>query len=227
MSKRRKLFLDEASSSTLMVYQPLDREEASTSAVQGECRRIVPPSEVEAEFLKQTGRKYKKDAWQDIAPWFRFSLTHSQPRSEGWVVNDFKKFPLEGHRMVMRWISRFAWLLIKCKGWLDRLPLIDLPSIHPELLVEVIKPLKIIDAELADTFIAQAVRSSSWLRKSICAGSRPSYNWFGYERSTGLIAQSYADFKMAARPDTLSEVKRVHTFFADTPMYSYGSGSLV
>ncbi|KAL2610706.1 hypothetical protein R1flu_029279 [Riccia fluitans] len=65
--------------------------------VKGECRRIVPPSEVEVEFLKQTGRKYKKDAWQDIASWFGFSLTHSQPRSKGWVVDDFKKYSLEGH----------------------------------------------------------------------------------------------------------------------------------
>ncbi|KAL2608425.1 hypothetical protein R1flu_026998 [Riccia fluitans] len=65
--------------------------------VKGECRRIVPPFEVEAQFLKLTGCKYKKDAWQDIAPWFGFSLTHSQPRSEGWVVDDFKKFSLEGH----------------------------------------------------------------------------------------------------------------------------------
>ncbi|KAL2608240.1 hypothetical protein R1flu_026813 [Riccia fluitans] len=65
--------------------------------IKGECRRIVPPSEVEAEFLKQTSRKYKKDAWQDIAPWFGFSLTHSQPRSEGWVMDDFKKYSLEGH----------------------------------------------------------------------------------------------------------------------------------
>ncbi|KAL2633597.1 hypothetical protein R1flu_005076 [Riccia fluitans] len=65
--------------------------------VKGECRRILPPFEVEAEFLKHTDRKYKKDAWQDIAPWFGFSLNHSQPRSEGWVVNDFKKYSLEGH----------------------------------------------------------------------------------------------------------------------------------
>ncbi|KAL2635076.1 hypothetical protein R1flu_006555 [Riccia fluitans] len=65
--------------------------------IKGECRRIVPPSEVEAEFLKCIGRKYKKDAWQDRAPWFGFSLTHSQPRSEGWLMDDFKKFSLEGH----------------------------------------------------------------------------------------------------------------------------------
>ncbi|KAL2621661.1 hypothetical protein R1flu_001866 [Riccia fluitans] len=78
MSKRRKLFSDEASSSALKVYQPPDREEASTSTV-------------------QTGRKYKKDVWQDIAPWFGFSLTHSQPRSKGWVMDDFKKYSLEGH----------------------------------------------------------------------------------------------------------------------------------
>ncbi|KAL2629307.1 hypothetical protein R1flu_013993 [Riccia fluitans] len=160
ISKRRKLFLDEPSSSTLQVYQPLDREEPSCSAVQiyqplerlivpsfpnfwiklkelsvlsrdevfpyvnthrlktdgilkisgelfqptrsryigttseyimdlfaiglrklvdfpikEECRRIVPPSEVEAEFLKLTGRKYKKDAWQDRAPWHLDSFT--------------------------------------------------------------------------------------------------------------------------------------------------------
>ncbi|KAL2613180.1 hypothetical protein R1flu_024872 [Riccia fluitans] len=65
--------------------------------VKGECRRIVPPSKVGAEFLKLTSRKYKKDVWQDIAPWFGFSLTHSQPCSEGWVVDDFKKFSPEGH----------------------------------------------------------------------------------------------------------------------------------
>ncbi|KAL2650160.1 hypothetical protein R1flu_018288 [Riccia fluitans] len=65
--------------------------------IKGECRRIVPPFEVEAEFLKQIGRKYKKDVWQDIAPWFGFFLTHSQPLSEGWVMDDFKKYSLEGH----------------------------------------------------------------------------------------------------------------------------------
>ncbi|KAL2622786.1 hypothetical protein R1flu_002991 [Riccia fluitans] len=65
--------------------------------VKGECRRIVPPFEVEAQFLKLTSRKYKKDAWQDIASWFGFSLTHSQPHSEGWIMDDFKKFSLEGH----------------------------------------------------------------------------------------------------------------------------------
>ncbi|KAL2643168.1 hypothetical protein R1flu_010755 [Riccia fluitans] len=65
--------------------------------VKGECRRIMPPFEVEVEFLKQIGRKNKKDVWQDITPWFGFSLTHSQPHSEGWVVDDFKKFSLEGH----------------------------------------------------------------------------------------------------------------------------------
>ncbi|KAL2631230.1 hypothetical protein R1flu_015916 [Riccia fluitans] len=65
--------------------------------VKGECSRIVPPSEVEVEFLKLTSRKYEKDAWQDIASWFGFFLTHSQPPTEGWIVDDFKKFSLEGH----------------------------------------------------------------------------------------------------------------------------------
>ncbi|KAL2653575.1 hypothetical protein R1flu_021703 [Riccia fluitans] len=65
--------------------------------VKGECHRIVPPFEVKAEFLKLIGRKYKKDAWQDIAAWFGLTLTHSQPRSKRWVMDDFKKFSLEGH----------------------------------------------------------------------------------------------------------------------------------
>ncbi|KAL2652634.1 hypothetical protein R1flu_020762 [Riccia fluitans] len=109
MSKRRKLFSDEPFNSAL---QPTGSNTSTTSEcimdlsaaclrklvdfpIKRECRRIVPPFEVEAEFLKLTGRKYKKDAWQDIAPWFGFSLTHSQSRSEGWVVDDFKKFSLD------------------------------------------------------------------------------------------------------------------------------------
>ncbi|KAL2629056.1 hypothetical protein R1flu_013742 [Riccia fluitans] len=100
------------SSSAVQVFQPLEHSIVSSFPLnfgitlkellvltrdEGECRRIVPPSEVEAHFLKLTSHKYKKDAWQDIAPWFGFSLTHSQPRSEGWIVDDFKKFSLEGH----------------------------------------------------------------------------------------------------------------------------------
>ncbi|KAL2642520.1 hypothetical protein R1flu_010107 [Riccia fluitans] len=113
---------EEPSSSAIQDYQSLERElfqptwssigttseyimDLSTAglsklvdfSVKEECHRIVPPSEVEAEFLKLIGRKYKKDVWQDIAPWFGFSLNHSQPSSEGWIMDDFKKFSLEGH----------------------------------------------------------------------------------------------------------------------------------
>ncbi|KAL2630209.1 hypothetical protein R1flu_014895 [Riccia fluitans] len=111
MSKHRKLFSDEPSN---LALQPTGSNIGTSSEyimdlsatglrklvdflVKGECRRIVSPFEVEAKFLKLTGRKYKKDAWQDTAPWFGFSLTHSQSRSEGWVMDDFKKFSLEGH----------------------------------------------------------------------------------------------------------------------------------
>ncbi|KAL2653032.1 hypothetical protein R1flu_021160 [Riccia fluitans] len=90
MSKRKKLFSDEPSNSAL---------------------QIVPPFEVEVEFLKHTGRKYKKDAWQDITPWFGFSLTHSQPRSKGWLVDDFKKFSLEGHPDGYA-LDKQVWLVI-------------------------------------------------------------------------------------------------------------------
>ncbi|KAL3694874.1 hypothetical protein R1sor_008525 [Riccia sorocarpa] len=65
--------------------------------VKGECRRIVAPSEVETYFKDRAGQKKKGDLWKNIAPWFNFSLKHQQPRSEGWVVDDFRKFRLEGH----------------------------------------------------------------------------------------------------------------------------------
>ncbi|KAL2652518.1 hypothetical protein R1flu_020646 [Riccia fluitans] len=111
MSKCKKLFSDEPSNSSL---QPTRSNIDTTSEyimdlsavglrklvdflVKGECHRIVPPFEVEVEFLIRIGRKYKKDAWQDIAPWLGSSLTHSQLRSEGWLVDDFKKFSLKGH----------------------------------------------------------------------------------------------------------------------------------
>ncbi|KAL3692187.1 hypothetical protein R1sor_005838 [Riccia sorocarpa] len=34
----------------------------------GECKRTVDPAEIESEFLKRTGHKYKKDAWKAILP---------------------------------------------------------------------------------------------------------------------------------------------------------------
>ncbi|KAL2608367.1 hypothetical protein R1flu_026940 [Riccia fluitans] len=98
MSKRRKLFSDEPSSSSLQVYQPLERlRKLVDFLVKGECHRIVLSFGIEAEFLKHTCHKYKKDVWQDITPWFGFSLIHSQPHREGWLVDDFKKFSLEDH----------------------------------------------------------------------------------------------------------------------------------
>ncbi|KAL2608145.1 hypothetical protein R1flu_026718 [Riccia fluitans] len=84
--------------------------------VKGECRKIVPPSEVEAKFLKLTSRKYEKDARQDIAPWFGFSLSHSQPRSEGWVVDDFKKFSLKGHPDGYALDKQHMWVSSEIRG---------------------------------------------------------------------------------------------------------------
>ncbi|KAL3695269.1 hypothetical protein R1sor_009345 [Riccia sorocarpa] len=40
-----------------------------------------------------TGRIY----WPLLAPWFSFNVNNAQPRSEGWVVDDFRKFTLENH----------------------------------------------------------------------------------------------------------------------------------
>ncbi|KAL2610024.1 hypothetical protein R1flu_028597 [Riccia fluitans] len=110
MSKRRKLFSDEASNLAIKVYQPLERlivpsfpnfgitlKELSMLS-QDEVFPYVNIHRLKIDgIIKISGRKYKKDVWQDIAPWFGFSLTHSQPHSEGWIVDDFKKFSLEGH----------------------------------------------------------------------------------------------------------------------------------
>ncbi|KAL3700679.1 hypothetical protein R1sor_018701 [Riccia sorocarpa] len=63
----------------------------------GDCAKIVPPSVIEKVFFDHCGQKHKKDAWKVIAPWFRFNLNNAQPRSEGWVIDDFRKFTLENH----------------------------------------------------------------------------------------------------------------------------------
>ncbi|KAL3697121.1 hypothetical protein R1sor_011197 [Riccia sorocarpa] len=63
----------------------------------GDCAKIVPPSVIEKAFFDHCGQKHKKDAWKVIVPWFRFNLNNAQPRSEGWVIDDFRKFTLENH----------------------------------------------------------------------------------------------------------------------------------
>ncbi|KAL3700965.1 hypothetical protein R1sor_018987 [Riccia sorocarpa] len=63
----------------------------------GDCAKVVPPSVIEKVFFDHCGQKHKKDAWKVIAPWFRFNLNNAQPRNEGWVIDDFRKFTLENH----------------------------------------------------------------------------------------------------------------------------------
>ncbi|KAL3693761.1 hypothetical protein R1sor_007412 [Riccia sorocarpa] len=63
----------------------------------GDCAKVVPPSVIEKVFFDHCGQKHKKDAWKVIAPWFHFNLNNAQPRSEGWVIDDFRKFTLENH----------------------------------------------------------------------------------------------------------------------------------
>ncbi|KAL3685597.1 hypothetical protein R1sor_003619 [Riccia sorocarpa] len=63
----------------------------------GDCANIVKPSVIEKIFFDHCGQKHKKDAWKVIAPWFSFNLKNAQPRSEGWVIDDFRKFTLENH----------------------------------------------------------------------------------------------------------------------------------
>ncbi|KAL3689019.1 hypothetical protein R1sor_015328 [Riccia sorocarpa] len=65
--------------------------------VSGDCAKIVAPSVIEKIFSDNCGYKNKKDAWKAIAPWFGFNLKNAQGRSEGWVIDDFRKFTLEKH----------------------------------------------------------------------------------------------------------------------------------
>ncbi|KAL3678642.1 hypothetical protein R1sor_021598 [Riccia sorocarpa] len=63
----------------------------------GECHQIVKPSVIEKMFFDHRGQKHKKEAWKVIAPWFSFNLKNVQPHSEGWVIDDFRKFTFENH----------------------------------------------------------------------------------------------------------------------------------
>ncbi|KAL3699434.1 hypothetical protein R1sor_017456 [Riccia sorocarpa] len=63
----------------------------------GECHQIVKPSVIEKVFFDHCGQKHKKEAWKVIAPWFSFNLKNAQPRNEGWVIDDFRKFTFENH----------------------------------------------------------------------------------------------------------------------------------
>ncbi|KAL3693560.1 hypothetical protein R1sor_007211 [Riccia sorocarpa] len=65
--------------------------------VSGDYAQIVAPSVIEKIFSDNCGYNNKKDAWKAIAPWFGFNLKNAQGRSEGWVVDDFRKFTLEKH----------------------------------------------------------------------------------------------------------------------------------
>ncbi|KAL3686223.1 hypothetical protein R1sor_004245 [Riccia sorocarpa] len=65
--------------------------------VSGDCARIVPPSVLEKIFLDHYGQKQKKDAWKEIAVLFGFNRNNAQARSEGWIIDDFRKFTLENH----------------------------------------------------------------------------------------------------------------------------------
>ncbi|KAL3683113.1 hypothetical protein R1sor_001135 [Riccia sorocarpa] len=60
-------------------------------------RSTSAPWEMDLSTAGLKRLKKKGDLWKNIAPWFNFSLKHQQPRNEGWVVDDFRKFRLEGH----------------------------------------------------------------------------------------------------------------------------------
>ncbi|KAL3677064.1 hypothetical protein R1sor_027012 [Riccia sorocarpa] len=96
------IFLGEASSCSTSAPWEMDLSAVGLKKlvdfpVKGECRRIVAPSVIQTYFKDRAGQKKKKDMWKNIAPWFNFSLGHQQARSEGWLVDDFRKFSLEGH----------------------------------------------------------------------------------------------------------------------------------
>ncbi|KAL3694982.1 hypothetical protein R1sor_008633 [Riccia sorocarpa] len=63
----------------------------------GDCAKIVKPFVIEKAFFDHCGQKHKKEVWKVIVPWFSFNVNNAQPRNEGWVVDDFRKFTLENH----------------------------------------------------------------------------------------------------------------------------------
>ncbi|KAL2621569.1 hypothetical protein R1flu_001774 [Riccia fluitans] len=69
----------------------------------------------------------------------------------------------------------------------DFLPLVDLTSIHPELLILIIKPLNIIDAQVLTNVIeTQAIRGCRWLRNISQLGTPFNRSLYGRRLSVGL-----------------------------------------
>ncbi|KAL2634092.1 hypothetical protein R1flu_005571 [Riccia fluitans] len=98
MSKCRKLFSDEPSNSALQVYQPLDREEPSSSTVQ-----VYQPLErSNVSSFPNFGITLEELSMLSRDKVFPYVNTHKLKtdgilKISGWVVDDFKKFSLEGH----------------------------------------------------------------------------------------------------------------------------------
>ncbi|KAL2621025.1 hypothetical protein R1flu_001230 [Riccia fluitans] len=105
----------------------------------------------------------------------------------------------------------------------DLLPLVDLRSIHPELLVLAVMPLGIINIQLVeDALEFQAVRCSRGLTNY--PQLRSSYNWIYHIEplnSRQLGTTSAIKFEMQDT-DPNHEHRWIRTFYANSSMQSYG-----
>ncbi|KAL3694091.1 hypothetical protein R1sor_007742 [Riccia sorocarpa] len=65
-----------------------------TFPVMDECTSVVSAAKVEKNLLVMIGETLLKDAFDKIKPWFNCDL--EQPRNDGWFVEHFCRFSLEG-----------------------------------------------------------------------------------------------------------------------------------
>ncbi|KAL3682713.1 hypothetical protein R1sor_000735 [Riccia sorocarpa] len=97
--------------------------------------RVVPPLNIENEFLQRHGRATLKDAWRLVAKWFNY--TNETFRNEGWYIDDLSYFASIGHpdldkkckvviRHALRWVGRFRHSYAR-----TGLVLLAIAQVHP------------------------------------------------------------------------------------------------
>ncbi|KAL3686680.1 hypothetical protein R1sor_009254 [Riccia sorocarpa] len=97
--------------------------------------RVVPPLNIENEFLQRHGRATLKDAWRLVAKWFNY--TNETFRNEGWYIDDLSYFASIGRpdldkkckvviRHALRWVGRFGHSYAR-----TGLVLLAIAQVHP------------------------------------------------------------------------------------------------
>ncbi|KAL3694190.1 hypothetical protein R1sor_007841 [Riccia sorocarpa] len=61
--------------------------------------KVIPPLNIENEFLQRHGRASLKDAWRLVAKWFNY--TNETFRNEGWYIDDLSYFASIGRLVLL------------------------------------------------------------------------------------------------------------------------------